>query len=294
MFSLLRSKTTSKITTNGQIFTLLDVSVKTEREHNLNELIQKQKQESYLKEASINDKPSNTGTNTMELFNSDGSEAAPLLAKTRQLAASVTSQSANKLLGQKLKNVVCVEKETVKSGRLSNEQPRDLFKKNKPFFQSRVELKLSKDIFDKKIQKPMAPDHNNDHRLNPTEQNISNLKGHICGRDIQGFTSSSVSKDNGNTQTRLVPTFSNSHRQELTNCHGVNKPTNRAIDRDLINNCANDFQQTTESNTGSSKMNREQQKKYLEMRMSGWILDSNGKWIKDENVEFDSDEDEPA
>ena len=30
------------------------------------------------------------------------------------------------------------------------------------------------------------------------------------------------------------------------------------------------------------------------MKMSGWILDSNGKWIKDENVEFDSDEEEPA
>ena len=290
MFSLLRSKTTSKVTTNGQIFTLLDVSVKTEREHNLNELIQKQNQESYLKEASMNDKLSKTGTNTIELFNSDALEAAPLLAKTRSLAASITSQSANKLLDQKLKNVVCVE--TVKSGRLSNEQPKDLFKKNKPFFQSRVELKLSKDIFDKKIQKPMAPDHNNDHRLNPTEQNISNLKGNICGRDIQGFTSSSVSKDNGSTQSRLIPTFNNSHKQDLTNWHGVNKPTNR--DRELIRNCANDFQQTTESNTGSSKMNRQQQKKYLEMRMSGWILDSNGKWIKDENVEFDSDEDEPA
>lgn len=27
---------------------------------------------------------------------------------------------------------------------------------------------------------------------------------------------------------------------------------------------------------------------------SGWLRDRSGKWVKDENVEFDSDEDEPV
>ncbi|XP_007949093.1 sodium channel modifier 1 [Orycteropus afer afer] len=32
---------------------------------------------------------------------------------------------------------------------------------------------------------------------------------------------------------------------------------------------------------------------YLTLRSSGWIQDGQGRWVKDENVEFDSDEDEP-
>ncbi|KFP77394.1 Sodium channel modifier 1, partial [Acanthisitta chloris] len=32
---------------------------------------------------------------------------------------------------------------------------------------------------------------------------------------------------------------------------------------------------------------------YLRLRSSGWIQDPSGKWVKDENAEFDSDEDEP-
>lgn len=32
---------------------------------------------------------------------------------------------------------------------------------------------------------------------------------------------------------------------------------------------------------------------YLSLRSSGWIPDGAGKWVKDENVEFDSDEEEP-
>ncbi|CAJ0965717.1 unnamed protein product [Ranitomeya imitator] len=32
---------------------------------------------------------------------------------------------------------------------------------------------------------------------------------------------------------------------------------------------------------------------YLSLRSSGWIPDGTGKWVKDENVEFDSDEEEP-
>ncbi|XP_072284411.1 sodium channel modifier 1 [Pyxicephalus adspersus] len=32
---------------------------------------------------------------------------------------------------------------------------------------------------------------------------------------------------------------------------------------------------------------------YLRLRSAGWIPDGSGKWVKDENVEFDSDEEEP-
>ncbi|XP_054419403.1 sodium channel modifier 1 isoform X2 [Pteronotus mesoamericanus] len=32
---------------------------------------------------------------------------------------------------------------------------------------------------------------------------------------------------------------------------------------------------------------------YLTLRSSGWIPDGQGRWVKDENVEFDSDEEEP-
>ncbi|KAL1780202.1 Sodium channel modifier 1 [Sigmodon hispidus] len=32
---------------------------------------------------------------------------------------------------------------------------------------------------------------------------------------------------------------------------------------------------------------------YLTLRSSGWVPDGRGRWIKDENVEFDSDEEEP-
>ncbi|XP_029959716.1 sodium channel modifier 1 [Salarias fasciatus] len=33
---------------------------------------------------------------------------------------------------------------------------------------------------------------------------------------------------------------------------------------------------------------------YLKLKSDGWLQDRSGRWVKDENVEFDSDEDEPA
>ncbi|XP_008295830.1 sodium channel modifier 1 [Stegastes partitus] len=33
---------------------------------------------------------------------------------------------------------------------------------------------------------------------------------------------------------------------------------------------------------------------YLKLKSDGWLRDPSGRWIKDENVEFDSDEEEPA
>ncbi|XP_040854679.1 sodium channel modifier 1 isoform X1 [Ochotona curzoniae] len=42
-----------------------------------------------------------------------------------------------------------------------------------------------------------------------------------------------------------------------------------------------------------SPMKRRALDHYLTLRSSGWIPDGRGRWVKDENVEFDSDEEEP-
>lgn len=47
-------------------------------------------------------------------------------------------------------------------------------------------------------------------------------------------------------------------------------------------------------NSLKGKETTKEQQRYLELRMSGWILDQEGKWVKDESVEFDSDEEEPS
>ncbi|KAJ7985541.1 hypothetical protein DPEC_G00353150 [Dallia pectoralis] len=39
---------------------------------------------------------------------------------------------------------------------------------------------------------------------------------------------------------------------------------------------------------------RREMDKYLKLKSAGWLQDRSGKWIKDNNVEFDSDEDEPT
>ncbi|XP_030044062.1 sodium channel modifier 1 isoform X2 [Microcaecilia unicolor] len=48
----------------------------------------------------------------------------------------------------------------------------------------------------------------------------------------------------------------------------------------------------TEAETAGSDQ-RGAMEHYLLLRSSGWIQDSSGKWMKDENVEFDSDEEQP-
>ena len=48
-----------------------------------------------------------------------------------------------------------------------------------------------------------------------------------------------------------------------------------------------------EDKIDNSSKNRQDVNYHLKLLESGWIQDSNGKWIKDPNVEFDSDEEEP-
>ncbi|TSK34807.1 Sodium channel modifier 1 [Bagarius yarrelli] len=38
---------------------------------------------------------------------------------------------------------------------------------------------------------------------------------------------------------------------------------------------------------------RQELEHYLKLKSNGWLQDPSGKWVKDENVEFDSDEEEP-
>ncbi|CAN9514437.1 unnamed protein product [Ophioblennius macclurei] len=38
---------------------------------------------------------------------------------------------------------------------------------------------------------------------------------------------------------------------------------------------------------------RKEMERYLKLKSDGWLQDGGGRWVKDENVEFDSDEDEP-
>ena len=276
------------------------MSIKMEKEHNLNELLQKRQQELYLKEASIHNKPSYVGEMSVELPNNDLSETAPLLAKTRQLTASVTSQSYGKSQVQKFKDkrTITGEKRTMESPDFKSKQPGKLFKKNKPFFQSRVEMKLSRDMLNlQPSTSALGKTTNNksDHILNSGGETLSK-PNHICGPSgSKGFSSSVVSSKNSqtNVQLKVMPVVMSCGR-DSANHSQIEGPTNRSIAGQSVRATAMDFQKTTECNRASSKMDREQQKKYLEMKMSGWILDSNGKWIKDENVEFDSDEEEPA
>ncbi|XP_066538480.1 sodium channel modifier 1 isoform X2 [Hoplias malabaricus] len=42
-----------------------------------------------------------------------------------------------------------------------------------------------------------------------------------------------------------------------------------------------------------TEQRRRELEHYLKLKSAGWIQDPSGKWVKDENVEFDSDEEEP-
>lgn len=42
-----------------------------------------------------------------------------------------------------------------------------------------------------------------------------------------------------------------------------------------------------------TEQRRRELEHYLKLKSAGWLQDPSGKWVKDENVEFDSDEEEP-
>lgn len=62
-------------------------------------------------------------------------------------------------------------------------------------------------------------------------------------------------------------------------------------------NSSDSIKATAESQSDQSPPMSEQRKRelehYLKLKSAGWIQDGSGQWLKDENVEFDSDEEEP-
>lgn len=255
------------------------MSVKIEKEHNLNELVQKQRQELYLKEASVVNEPSNV-RNTTSSFVNDISQTAPLLAKTKELKESIVrghlKSNGEKSVSESQINVLKNEELDLGKTNIAkfcgfpNEQPQILFKKNIPFFQSRIELKLSSDFKNNVRNANTSPFFSD-------AASASNKKIKCGGDDgYEKFQKSSTVNNTANRDSTEQTNFDNKKSPEMLKCS-----PDKVTDGDK------------KIKKGKSKMNTEEQKKYLELKMAGWILDSNGKWVKDENVEFDSDEEPP-
>lgn len=267
---------------------MLDAALKVEKEHNLKELLQKRKQELYLKEASNN--TTNKGTESIKT--TDSSEAAPLLAKTRQLAESFirSTQESQKRTGKNVK--------VAHHPRYTNELSR---KGKKPFFQSRLELKLDKRVFGKKSSPASVIS------LVETSEN-----GKYCGGVPQGAIAQPSTLANSSTPVFCAATKNGFYTADekvtkLNGNFGGGVPqgsmdissTSNSEKPSLVANFPTVNSATIEGSLKSNKedvcgrLNIQEQKVYLKMKMAGWILDLNGKWIKDENVEFDSDEEPP-
>lgn len=71
--------------------------------------------------------------------------------------------------------------------------------------------------------------------------------------------------------------------------HSDQNEERRKVKRNKRSNAVN----SSEFETLSEQRQKELEH-YLKLKSSGWMQDRSGKWVKDENVEFDSDEEEPA
>ena len=276
------------------------MSIKMERDHNLSEMLQKRQQELYLKETDIDNGPSRGGQNTTDAFNEE-SETAPLLAKTRWLTKSVTTQRANNSQGQKFtrKNTKLGEKRTMESQQYINSQTGKMFKKNKPFFQSRVELKLGDIVYKKTERTTFArnettckTDPNFDKLSKPSYGFNSVVQSSKCLAPNEGTSN----EYKANKLSRVIaPEAKRCYRDDLSNNCQLVGASNKTLKQQFVgSHSAEEQRPLAKDKTKSDKKHLEKQKRYSEMTMSGWILDSIGKWIKDENVEFDSDDEEPT
>ncbi|KAA0703385.1 Sodium channel modifier 1 [Triplophysa tibetana] len=83
---------------------------------------------------------------------------------------------------------------------------------------------------------------------------------------------------------------------------GAISATITTVHQDLIEECGKEERGKVKRKKGSStveceppsEQRRRELEHYLKLKSSGWLKDKSGKWVKDGNVEFDSDEDEPA
>lgn len=185
--------------------------------------------------------------------NPNETEKAPLLKITQQ-------QTKSALRGSQCS----------RTNRCANQER----KPNLPFFQSR---------------KPVYTKTNNTQTWE-TGAELSNEVGansHVVGDTIAFPSNSRGSETTGNKSTgsSQIPSISNLSKQ---------------VSSELISRAPNQLTQRSSDLLNSHQHQRElspderaRREHFSRLRQAGWIMGSDGKWCKDENAEFDSDEDEP-
>ena len=94
---------------------------------------------------------------------------------------------------------------------------------------------------------------------------------------------------NWNTEESFAKIIS--HNRSLNKAHSSHILPNVSANKASNNNVQMKDSMKLESRSGSSEHARREHNSRL--IQAGWIMDSDGKWYKDENVEFDSDEEAP-
>lgn len=207
------------------------MAIKIEKDHDLSELFQKRNQEMCLRQRAVSSASVFGNNHTLQVAENT-CEDRPLLERTRQLTEAIRDKNQAKTYNRSGAKTL--------DDQLSSRKQR----KNKPFFQSRVELHLSEKI-----------DKTSRGNGKATCTNLSNTAHSL--QDI-------------------CPQKSSLKLQE-------NKPTTRLGEVEKNKVIGNSLK-------GEETM---EQQRYLELKKAGWILDLDGKWVKDKNVEFDSDEEDP-
>ncbi|XP_034553755.1 LOW QUALITY PROTEIN: sodium channel modifier 1 [Notolabrus celidotus] len=68
------------------------------------------------------------------------------------------------------------------------------------------------------------------------------------------------------------------HHREASECTAANEESHQSV---------------TQEEQPMTAERRKELEHYLKLKSNGWLQDRSGKWVKDDNVEFDSDEEEP-
>lgn len=98
------------------------------------------------------------------------------------------------------------------------------------------------------------------------------------------------------TKSEKLPPVSNSESR-TSEVHAVPPTSTLSFTHSQSNSTECIKAATAEPQSEPSPPMSEQRKRelehYLKLKSAGWIQDRSGQWLKDENVEFDSDEEEP-
>lgn len=108
------------------------------------------------------------------------------------------------------------------------------------------------------------------------------------GRDVVPYTKQKISQS--------APFFSATSSQVPSQPVKVGKTSADAATRQSDSGKRKKGQRESEPKVGSKEDQdrRHERERILRLREAGWRLDGNGKWFKDESVEFDSDEEAPT